>query len=174
MKKYLSLSIFSIMLLLAWCWKTYKLDIESWDIKWTPNLKVEMQVTTFDEDNWDLMFQEISNDENAILDSLIIAYDYENLRGQNIWLSSYVQSSINQLKDLWDFTLSDEKSEKKTIWEYQAILKTYKIKDSSKELYAAQEFIELKNQIVVMLSYTSEDSSNVKTFVKELSTVNIN
>jgi hypothetical protein len=25
-----------------------------------------------------------------------------------------------------------------------------------------------------MLSYTSEDSSNVKTFVKELSTVNIN
>ena len=72
-----------------------------------------MQVTTFDEDNWDLMFQEISNDENAILDSLIIAYDYENLRGQNIWLSSYVQSSINQLKDLWDFTLSDEKSEKR-------------------------------------------------------------
>ncbi len=174
MKKIFLLLIASTTLLLAWCWKTYKLDIESWEITWSPMLRSEMQVTDFDEDNWDLMFQEISKDDNAILDTLIIAYDYENLRGQKIWLSSYVQSSINQLKDLWDFTLSNEKSEKRTVWEYQAILKTYKIKDSSKELYAAQEFIELKNNTVVMLSYTSDESSHTKTFVKELQNLKIN
>jgi hypothetical protein len=89
-------------------------------------------------------------------------------------LASYVQMSINQIKDLWVYELSDEKAEKKTIWEHQAILKTYQIKDDERELYVAQEFIELNNKNVVMLSFTSDESSHVKTFIKELSTLQIN
>lgn len=134
----------------------------------------EMQVVDFNEDNWDLMFQEISEDENDTLDTLIIAYDNENMQSTKIWLSAYVQSSINQLKDLWTFKLSDEKSEKKIVWEHQAILKTYNIKDDTRELSVAQEFIELDNRIVVMISYTSDESSHVKRFVKQLSTLTIN
>jgi len=133
-----------------------------------------MQVVDFNEDNGDIMFQEISEDDNATLDTLIIAYDSKNLQNRNISLSSYVQSSINQLKDLWNFELSNEKAEKKAVWDYQAILKTYKIKDNEKELYAAQEFIELDNKVVVMISYTSDESSHVKTFINQLSTLSIN
>jgi hypothetical protein len=120
------------------------------------------------------MFQEISDDNEKTLDTLIVAYDYENLWSHEMGLSQYVQSSINQLKDLWDFELSKEKAEKKRIWDYQAILKTYKIKKSDDiELSVAQEFIELKNKVVVMISYTSTKSSHVKTFVKELSSLQI-
>ena len=133
-----------------------------------------MQVVDFNEDNGDIMFQEISEDDNATLDTLIIAYDSKNLQNRNIALSSYVQSSINQLKDLWNFELSNEKAEKKAVWDCQAILKTYKIKDSEKELYAAQEFIELDNKVVVMISYTSDELSHVKTFINQLSTLSIN
>lgn len=162
------------MFLLTGCWgTTYNLEIESWDITRNPNLQSQMQVVNFDEDNGDIMFQEISEDSEATLDTLIIAYDYENLWSQDIWLSAYVQSSINQLKDLWNFELSNEKAEKKTVWEHQAILKTYQIKDETRELYVAQEFIELKDKVVVMISYTSKESSHVKTFVKELSSLNV-
>jgi hypothetical protein len=174
MKKSSFLWLALSMFLLAGCWDSvYNLEIESWDITWNPNLNAEMQVVNFDESNWDIMFQEVSQNSEATLDTLIIAYDYENLWGQNVWLSSYVQSSINQVKDLWNFELSNEKAEKRTIWEYQAILKTYKIKDETRELYVAQEFIELKNKVVVMVSYTSWKSSHVKTFVKELSSLTI-
>jgi hypothetical protein len=38
-----------------------------------------MQVVNFNEDNGDLMFQEISDDNEKTLDTLIVAYDYENL-----------------------------------------------------------------------------------------------
>lgn len=155
------------------CWDSYKLNIESWDITRAPNLKSEMQVIDFNEDNWDIMFQEISEINNKTLDTLIIAYDKENMQNRDIWLSSYVQLSINQLKDLWNFELSNEKAEKKDIWNHQAILKTYKIKDNEKELFVAQEFIELDNNIVVMISYTSAESSHVKTFVKELSSLKV-
>ena len=175
MKKSFFLWLTLFLFLLAGCWDTtYNLAIESWDITWNPNLLAEMQVVNFDEDNGDIMFQEISEENEATLDTLIIAYDYENLWKQNIWLSAYVQSSINQLKDLWDYELSDENAEKKLVWDYQAILKTYKIKDKSKELYVAQEFIELKDKVVVMFSYTSGQSSHIKTFIKELSSLNIN
>lgn len=175
MKKSFFLWLTLFLFLLAGCWDTtYNLAIESWDITWNPNLLAEMQVVNFDEDNGDIMFQEISEENKETLDTLIIAYDYENLWKQNIWLSAYVQSSINQLKDLWDYELSDENAEKKLVWNYQAILKTYKIKDESKELYVAQEFIELKDKVVVMFSYTSGQSSHIKTFVKELSSLNIN
>ena len=175
MKKSFFLWLTLFLFLLAGCWDTtYNLAIESWDITWNPNLLAEMQVVNFDEDNGDIMFQEISEENEETLDTLIIAYDYENLWKQNIWLSAYVQSSINQLKDLWDYELSDENAEKKLVWDYQAILKTYKIKDESKELYVAQEFIELKDKVVVMFSYTSGQSSHIKTFVKELSSLNIN
>ena len=175
MKKSFFLWLTLFLFLLAGCWDTtYNLAIESWDITWNPNLLAEMQVVNFDEDNGDIMFQEISEENEATLDTLIIAYDYENLWKQNIWLSAYVQSSINQLKDLWDYELSDENAEKKLVWDYQAILKTYKIKDKSKELYVAQEFIELKDKVVVMFSYTSSQSSHIKTFIKELSSLNIN
>ena len=133
-----------------------------------------MQVIDFDEENGDVMFQEISDDEDDNLDTLIVAYDSEDYQSNNIWLASYVQMSINQIKDLWVYELSDEKAEKKTIWEHQAILKTYQIKDDERELYVAQEFIELNNKNVVMLSFTSDESSHVKTFIKELSTLQIN
>lgn len=133
-----------------------------------------MQVIDFDEENGDVMFQEISDDEDGNLDTLIVAYDSEDYQSNNIWLASYVQMSINQIKDLWVYELSDEKAEKKTIWEHQAILKTYQIKDDERELYVAQEFIELNNKNVVMLSFTSDESSHVKTFIKELSTLQIN
>lgn len=162
------------LLFLWWCWNSYPLEIESWNISWNPSLKANMQVIDFDEENGDVMFQEISDDEDDNLDTLIVAYDSEDYQSNNIWLASYVQMSINQIKDLWVYELSDEKAEKKTIWEHQAILKTYQIKDDERELYVAQEFIELNNKNVVMLSFTSDESSHVKTFIKELSTLQIN
>jgi hypothetical protein len=132
-----------------------------------------MQVVNFNEENGDIMFQEVSEDEWDTLDTLIIAYDTEDFQSDKIGLASYVQMSINQLKDLWTYEISNEKAEKKSVWEHPSILKTYQIKDSEKLLYVAQEFIELWKKSVVMVSFTSDESSHTKTFIKELSSLQI-
>jgi hypothetical protein len=43
-----------------------------------------MQVIDFDEENGDVMFQEISDDEDDNLDTLIVAYDSEDYQSNNI------------------------------------------------------------------------------------------
>jgi hypothetical protein len=58
-----------------------------------------MQVISFNENNGDMVFQEISkNEDDDNLDTLVIASDDELPKTTDASLSSYVQTSINHLK----------------------------------------------------------------------------
>lgn len=179
MKKLPLLLLWATMLCLAGCWSSYNLDIQSDDITWKPNLKADMQVISFNENNGDMVFQEISkNEDDDNLDTLVIASDDELPKTTDASLSSYVQTSINHLKLIWWYDLSKEKSKKTSVvWEganvYPAILKTFNIVSDETELSVAQFYIE-KNKTVFMLSYASSDSSHTKKFVNELSSLKMN
>ena len=137
-----------------------------------------MQIISFNQDNGDLMFQEVSkNEDDDNLDTLVIATDDELPKTTDASLSAYVQTSINHLKLIWWYDLSKEKSKKTSVGEgsntYPAILKTYNIISEEAELSVAQLFIE-KDKSVLMLSYASADSSHTKKFVSELSSLKMN
>lgn len=136
-----------------------------------------MQIVSFNEDSGDLMFQEIADEDQENLDTLVIASDEWVSKTQESSLSSYVQTSINQLKLIGWYSLSKEKSKKTSVWEgansYPAILKTFNIVSDGTDLSVAQLFID-KKDTVLMLSYASTDESHTKKFVKELSSIKMN
>jgi len=178
MKKHILISfLWVILLCLSWCWNSYDLKIESWDITRNPSLKANLQVISFNEDNWDMMFQEIADEWNNDLDTLVIASDTTNAGTTSTNLSSYVQTSINHLKLIWWYDLSKEKSKKTSVGEWSnahpAILKTFNIVSDWKQLSVAQLFVE-KSSSVLMLSYASTESSHTKRFISELSSIQTN
>jgi len=111
-------------------------------------------------------YQEINQDKNAILDSMII--DQFNIE---VPLVSYMQQSLNQLR-LYGYTISQETTKKSSIQtsssHHPTILKTYSITDPrGLGLYAAQYAIDMQEK-VLLISYTSTNKSNRSTFIQSL------
>ena len=111
-------------------------------------------------------YQEINQDKNAILDSMII--DQFSIE---VPLVSYMQQSLNQLR-LYGYTISQETTKKSSIQtsgsHYPTILKTYSVTDPrGLGLYAAQYAIDMQEK-VLLISYTSTNKSNRSTFIKSL------
>ena len=152
-------------LFLIWCGvTTHPLSIKTLDFSWDAELVPEMRrIKTLDQRT---TYQEINQDKNAILDSMII--DQFSIE---VPLVSYMQQSLNQLR-LYGYTISEETTKKSRIQtptsRYSTILKTYSITDPrGLALYAAQYAIDMQGKIL-LISYTSTNKSNRSTFIKSL------
>ena len=142
-------------LFLIWCGvTTHPLSIKTLDFSWDAELVPEMRkIKTLDQRT---TYQEINQDKNAILDSMII--DQFSIE---VPLISYMQQSLNQLR-LYGYTISQEPTKK------SSILKTYSITDPrGLGLYAAQYAIDMQKK-VLLISYTSTNKNNRSTFIKSL------
>lgn len=154
-----------ISLFLIWCGvTTHPLSIKTLDFSWEAELVPEMRrIKTLDQR---ATYQEINQDKNAILDSMII--DQFSIE---VPLVSYMQQSLNQLR-LYGYTISQETTKKSGIQtsssRYSTILKTYSITDPrGLGLYAAQYAIDMQGK-VLLISYTSTNKNNRSTFIKSL------
>ncbi len=154
-----------ISLFLIWCGvTTHQLSIKTLDFSWEAELVPEMRrIKTLDQR---ATYQEINQDKNAILDSMII--DQFSIE---VPLVSYMQQSLNQLRLYW-YTISQETTKKSGIQtptsRYSTILKTYSITDPrGLGLYAAQYAIDMEGKIL-LISYTSTNKRNRSTFIQSL------
>lgn len=168
MRKYFILGLF---LVLFGCSSKQTLELS------TPTLTGELSlVPRFQQlpDQSRTVYQEISEGESQVLDSLIIEEE-----ALTVPLVAYVQQNFNQLR-LHGYELSDEITQKQTlkIWsqssEALAILKTYRIRNMLwTQLYAAQYHIELWARVLI-ISYASDRSANRKAFLESLSQLSFN
>lgn len=165
MKKRLFL-VFSL-LCLSGCGSTYQLEIQTLEVSWTLDLKVQMQAVVSEGGTY--AYQEVSDQKDQIFDSLLISKQQTQFG-----LSSYVQQELNRLR-MQGYEISQEhtKKSKKLIasQEYPALLKTYRIVNPvGVRLFMAQYAVQ-KGDNLILLSYASDQESHRKSFITSLNSL---
>lgn len=149
------------------CGKTYQLKLQTLEVVWTLDLKVQMQQISSDTTSY--VYQEFNDNNSQSLDSLLVSSLQPSL-----WFVPYIQQELNGLRlQGYEITQEHTKKSKKLIdWnEYPAILKTYRIVNLvGQPLYIAQYAVQRSTNLI-LLSYASDEESHRKIFIKSLNSL---